>query len=342
MRRCDRTLRPFPNLDFVHGCPGIPPGPDRPQAAVKGVLPRTPDRLPQKAKWVRIELRKIETLPGDDLGNIFNDPVGPFNDPVGPSPVDLWSKQEGEEWSLLSSVDFPFSINIPESIPPSIALENGAGIKYGLVASICTKERSSFQKHKTSTISTTVAPIIIHKHEFHSTWPVYSQPETRAVTQELVTLTVERNRTCYGPEDRITVNATVKSDSLHMVTLEGFEVSLRESTIFKTGPYAAGKKAVPQVRVAIVAEKTFPVIAILYGGMPHKLELRCPVSPNHTTPTLYGTHIIIKYTVVVKALMVTGKHLEMELPVVMSNWIREVSVEVVRCVESLFENKYSD
>ncbi|KAJ7580857.1 hypothetical protein C8J56DRAFT_867136 [Mycena floridula] len=323
MSQLKLTLRPPPNVDFVHGYPGIPPGtPDRPQASVKGILEvRTP--LPIKAKWVRIEFRKIETLPGGG-------PTNTFHDYVGPSPVGLWSKQEGEEWSLLSSLDYPFSIRIPESIPPSTALENGAGIKYELLASVCTKGKSSFfQKHQ-SKIITTIASIIIDKHELHSTWPVYSQPETRAVTREGVTLTVERNQTCYGPGDRITVNATVKSDSLYTAILCGFEISLRESTIFRAGPYAAGKKAVPQDRVAIVAENQYSVVATLYEGMYHKLELGCAVSPDHTTTTLNSaSHFDITYVVAVRALM-GGEHLEMELPVVVSNWVREVSLEAVR------------
>ncbi|KAJ7577701.1 hypothetical protein C8J56DRAFT_1113134, partial [Mycena floridula] len=323
-------LRPTSNLGFVDGYPGIPPGPDRPQAAVKGVLEfRT--ALATRAKWVRIELRKIETLPGDDLANIFNEPLANiFNEPVGPYPVDLWSKREGEEWSLLSSTDFPFSISIPESIPPSIELEHGAGIQYALVASVCTEGDSRSVSLKRKPNISTMAGIIINKHELHSTWPVYSQPERRAVTKAGMTLTVERNQTCYGPGDRITANATVKSDSLHMVTLEGFEMSLRKSTIFGAGPYAAGKKAVPQGRGVIVAENKFPANLRLNGGIHHTLELGCTVPLNHTT--VNGTHFIITYTVVVKALMEMEKHLEIELPVVMSNWRRGVSVEAVRCV----------
>jgi len=88
-----------------------------------------------KAKWVRIELRKVETLPTGGLANTFYDYVGP-------SPVNLW--QSSEEYAMLHTVsrfchqpppasaiylisfqqDFPFYIRIPESIPPSIALEN--------------------------------------------------------------------------------------------------------------------------------------------------------------------------------------------------------------------------
>ncbi|KAJ7580967.1 hypothetical protein C8J56DRAFT_272164 [Mycena floridula] len=325
MSQVKLTLRPPPNGDFVHGYPGIPPEmPDRPQAAVTGVLELHTGPNPIQAKWVRIELRKIETLPNGGLS------VNTFHDHVGPSPVYLWSKQF-QEWSLLSSMDFLFSIRIPESIPPSIALDDRAGIKYELLASVCTKgKRSFFQKHP-SKIITTMAPIIIDKHELHSTWPIYSQPETRAVTEEGVTLTVERNQTCYGPGERITVNATVKSDSLHAVILRGFEISLRESTIFRAGPYAAGKKAAPQVRVAVIAENKFTVNTALYRDMHHKSEFGCAVSPNHWTTTLNSArHIDITYVVVVRALMAKGKHLWMELPVVVSNWQRKVSLEVVR------------
>ena len=87
-----------------------------------------------KAKWVRIELRTVETLSGGGPSNTFYD----F---VGPSPVNLWNSPD--EYSLLRSVclqppfvvlsahlgswqhqDFPFSIRIPESIPPTVALDN--------------------------------------------------------------------------------------------------------------------------------------------------------------------------------------------------------------------------
>lgn len=56
---------------------------------------RTPGEI--KAKWVRVELRKIETLPGGGLNNTYVDYVGG-------QPLALWSTKEGEEWSDLNSV----------------------------------------------------------------------------------------------------------------------------------------------------------------------------------------------------------------------------------------------
>lgn len=48
---------------------------------------------PMKAKWVRVELRKIENLPGG----------AQFVDHVGQSPLTVWQPQEGE-WGILHSV----------------------------------------------------------------------------------------------------------------------------------------------------------------------------------------------------------------------------------------------
>lgn len=52
-----------------------------------------------KAKWVRVELRKVETLPGGGQANTFFD----F---VGPSPVNLWTPppENEEEYAPLMTV----------------------------------------------------------------------------------------------------------------------------------------------------------------------------------------------------------------------------------------------
>jgi Arrestin (or S-antigen), C-terminal domain len=177
-----------------------------------------------------------------------------------------------------------------------------------------------------SAIISTMAPIIIDKHELHSTWPVYCQPERRHLAQEGVNLIVERARTCYGPGDRVTVMATLRSDSLHTVILRGFELTLKETTIFRMGPYATAKKAAPIVKNVTVGESKFPVNATLYGGTEHRAELSCEISPRHTTTTLNAArHIDITYILSVKAVMGTGTHLIMDLPIVVSNWPRSVS-----------------
>ncbi len=170
------------------------------------------------------------------------------------------------------------------------------------------------------------SPIVIDKHELHSTWPVYAQPETRHLSMDGVTLIVERSHTCYGPGDRISVMATVKSDSLHTVILRGFEFSLKETTVFRAGPNTIGKKAAPQVKIGNVGEQKVPVNATIYGGTQHKAELTVTIPSHHTSTTLNAArHIDITYVLTVKALMGTGKPVIMDLPVIISNWPRHVS-----------------
>lgn len=50
---------------------------------------------PVKAKWVRIELRKVETLPGGGQANTFYDHVGQ-------SPLNVWAARE--DYDLLQTV----------------------------------------------------------------------------------------------------------------------------------------------------------------------------------------------------------------------------------------------
>ena len=141
-------------------------------------------------------------MPGSGTANAFYD----F---VGPSPVNLWSSSH--EYSILRSVSpqffsllsfnsycpclasFPSSIRIPESIPPTVSLDNRgattktlnisfvlcypsahltASIAYELVASICTKGKRSviiyyyYSKFSTS-LSQGLSPENKVRHRVH-------------------------------------------------------------------------------------------------------------------------------------------------------------------------------
>lgn len=319
------ALQPPPNVDFVVGYPGIPPAAkDRPQAAVKGAVEVRVGPQGVKAKWVRVELKKIETLPGGGQTNSYFD----F---VGSSPINLW--QSSEEYGLLQSQDLPFHIRIPESIPPSIALERGAGIRYELVATVCTLGKKGFFRRRKTVVTSQATTIIIDKHELHSTWPVYAQPESRTVNQEGVHLTVERQRTCFGPGDRVSVMAILKSDSVHPVVLRGFEFSLKETTIFRASTQTGqtSKRSGPQVKTGLVGEQKVPLNVTLFGGMQHKAEVGCLIPNTHTTTTLNAArHIDITYAIVVKAWFGSMQAVIIELPVIVSNWPRSVSEEAIR------------
>jgi hypothetical protein len=184
--------------------------------------------------------------------------------------------------------------------------------------------RGFFRRDKHVVVSTS-APIIIDKHELHSTWPVYAQPETRNLAQDGVTLTVDRTHTCYGPGDRVSVNATVKSDATQTVILRGFEFALRETMVFRAGGTASGKRGAPQVKMSVVGEQKVPVNATLYGGTMQKAELAVTIPERHTTTTLNAArHIDITYVLSVRALLGTGQPIIMDLPVIISNWPKYV------------------
>jgi len=318
MSQVKLTLRPRPNSDsFVHGYPGIPPGgPDRPQAAVKGTIEVRAGLRGVKAKWVRIELRKVETLPGGGTSNKFYDSVGP-----GPMDLATWGGED--EYGLLRSEDFPFSIRIPESIPPSIALGDRAGIQYELVASLCTEGEKGFLRKRNTVVVSTQTAIIIDKHELHSTWPVYNQPESRRVVQDGCTLVVDRDQTCYGPGDRISVIALFWSDTLDHSILQ-LELTLRETTVFRAGLHSGKNSSAPQVRVVTISDSKLAMGEPLYAGAEYPAELTCSVSPNHTTTSINSArHIDVTYVLSVKAFFVDQRSpILLDLPVVISNWPR--------------------
>jgi hypothetical protein len=149
---------------------------------------------------------------------------------------------------------------------------------------------------------------------------------------ESVQLTVDRTQNCYGPGDRVSVAATIRSDALHTVILRGFEFTLKETTVYTAGLQGHSKKNQPQVKINIIGEQKLPVNATLYGGMTHRSDLYVHIPDSHTTTTINSAkHIDITYVLIVKALMGTGKPLIMELPVIVSNWPRCVYMSLSHC-----------
>lgn len=126
---------------------------------------------PIKAKYIKVELRKIEIIPGGGPTNTFTD-IGKhacvrFQRVATDAEMSLrswkWLFQcldcQGrvgchQHCTLLSQPyywhvsffscsqqDIPFNIRIPDNVPPSVALENGGGIRYELAAEICIKTK---------------------------------------------------------------------------------------------------------------------------------------------------------------------------------------------------------
>ena len=147
----------------------------------------------------------------------------------------------------------------------------------------------------------------------------------RASTCNAAAARLDLQALVIGPGDRMSVKATVKAEKDFKDTLRGFELTLRETTVFRGGPHSTSKKGAPVVKVVHISEQRVPLNAALFGGMQHKAELFVNVPAQHTSATLNtARHIDITYHLVVKALMATTTHVSLDLPVVVSNWPKYV------------------
>lgn len=134
----------------------------------------------------------------------------------------------------------------------------------------------------------TTCPIIVDKHELHSAWPIYAQPESRSRTIDGYTLTVNRTHTAYGPGDRIAVQTLVRNDTPRTNQVRYYEFSLREHVVYRPGPAAGGKRTAPPPRTFAVQEQKIPITMAspLHPGMQAKAELSLQVPFNHTTTSV--------------------------------------------------------
>ncbi|RXK35727.1 hypothetical protein M231_07016 [Tremella mesenterica] len=224
------SLRAPPHLPFVQGYPGIPASsnPARPAPAVHGTVELRSGSLPLRAKWVRVEIRKYETLPP---GFPTSSTTSPMWEHVGEI-VTLWQPSGDKEYDTLEPTDFKFSIPLPEDIPPTCEMLKGTGIKYELVAALCYREKGGLFKKETSPILKISEPLRIIKHDLHSAWPIYNLADTRMGTAlgGQLTLIVSRPSTAFGPTDRILFTTTLKSTHPKPFKFKGFECTLHEVT----------------------------------------------------------------------------------------------------------------
>ncbi|KAF8699363.1 hypothetical protein RHS03_07184, partial [Rhizoctonia solani] len=330
-------LRPPPHVEFLQGYPGIPGHGERKGAIVQGTLEV---RGTVKAKWVRVELRKIEILPGGGQNNTFAETIGE-------RPITLWSARD-DEFSELSSNDFPFHIAVPETLPPSIALERGSAIKYELIASVQLKGKKSLFKRDPAPISTYSAPIVIEKFELLQAWPIYAQPQTRQSSAYGVTLVATFSRVAFGPGDVVPVEAVLRADVPgDGAILRAYELTVRETLIFRSSPPQVPQHQHPhlhlhsqqpprrtpaaQTRSNLIADQKVPVPVQIFPGTQHKCDLGCHIPLTQTNVSVRtARHIEVNYIVQVKAVLSTGSMVSVELPITITNWQHQASVDVVR------------
>ncbi|KAF8317350.1 hypothetical protein DL93DRAFT_2055588, partial [Clavulina sp. PMI_390] len=302
---------------FVVGFPGIPAGANRPHASVKGVVEvRVGPGPPVKAKYIKVELRKIETLPGGG-------PTNTFTGVVGTGSFNVWTAKD--EWEVVKTDDIPFNIRIPENVPPTVHVENGGGIQYELAAEICIKTKKGLFRKEVSPLRETTAKITIDKHELHSTWPVYLKPDVRNMQKNGFDLTVERHNTCYGPGDVVNVKAILKSLT-GTGTVRVYEMALRETAVYRQFPGTTGPKGAsgPVVRSNFIGTNKLPVRVVIRPGLSDSIDLKCTIPSTHKTTTVVtAEHIEIVYSLAVRTILEDKTELVIDnIPIMMSNWPR--------------------
>jgi hypothetical protein len=174
----------------------------------------------------------------------------------------------------------------------------------------------------TAPVMSASSPIVIDKHELHSTWPAYSQKDSRQVNKDGFTLVVERGNTCYGPGDTVLLRVTLKS-STPPVTIRSYEMALRETAVYRTGEAPKTANG-PQIRSSFVGSEKLSVNVLLKSGLAHTVDLKCIIPTSHTTTTVVtATHIEVVYGIAVRATLDDGRDLVIDnIPVMMSNWSR--------------------
>lgn len=303
------SIRPLPHLDFVLGWPGIAPNKEasRNAAHIAGNVEVRLGSKGMKASWLRIELRKIETVPGGEN----------WGELIGSGPIDVWSARSGTGkgdreqdsdgtcWEILKTNDFPFRINIPEALPPSARLDKICGLQYELVTSLCVKTKKGFmRKEDTSSVMQSVQPITLDKHEMHSTWPAYNIPDTHTGERDSMRAKLRRERYCYAPGDKIRVKVIVQSNRVEPAKLKSVAVTIKETVTFhgvkpsKKAMTSNSNSAQPSMqRVEVVTQKAKQIGKKIYKGDSKDYDIELVIPKNHALMTIStGKHIEVSYT----------------------------------------------
>ncbi|KAF8317397.1 hypothetical protein DL93DRAFT_567284 [Clavulina sp. PMI_390] len=283
---------------------------------------------PPKAKYIKVGLRKIETLLGGGLANSFSMIVGA-------GWQDIWTAKES--WESIGPKAIPFEIPIPEQIPSSVADENGSIIRYEIAAEIGVKYKKGLFRRETSSTFEATAQIVIRKHELHPTWPIYLEGDIRNVQKNGFDFTVERQNICHGPGDIIKIKATLKS-SAGSGTIRLYEMVLRETIkyhqythLHTTDPRHT---SAPVVRSTLIGMEKLPVQVAIHPGLSDTVDLQCTIPITHKTTTVVtANNVEIVYNLAVQTILEDQTELAIDnIPVVISNWPQEISENIVQTI----------
>lgn len=302
------SLRAPPHLPFIQGFPGIPGGPNRRPPGVHGTVEVRVGAVPIKAKWVRVEIRKHETIPpGFKLAGGSEDRT--TWEHVGDIET-LWQPSTpGKEFDVLETADFKFFIPLAENIPPSVSMMKESGIRYELVAAVCYKQKGGMFKKELSSVIKTTEDLRITKHELNSAWPLYNQPDSfnASAANGQVNLTVQRPWSAFGPNDRILLTAVLRSNQPKPFRVKGFECTLLEvvtvNQVISSADKRKSKKGpAPITKSRTVATARYPIDETIGKGGEKSARIDIPMTNDKLLTTVRnGRSIEVGYEMEVKA-----------------------------------------
>ncbi|KAF5351190.1 hypothetical protein D9756_008182 [Leucocoprinus leucothites] len=236
---------------------------------------------------------------------------------------------------------YPFSLDIPEDLPPTLCLEKqGIDIQYLLEATVYRDNEIKFWKEKP--LSCTL-PLEITKYEHHPAWPMYHQPEATHLDLASMRLSVTPIRKCYSPGETIMLTARLSCGSYSVVPRNvKLEVKLLQQIITTSKPSGPIRQLLRQSDKAPPTINVLSTQAVGCARVDHTAtftaELVCEVPETDVMPTLaYRSHIQITYALVV-ATVVHSQHLQLEVPVIISPFpsdIPDAEIQKIGIVPSL-------
>lgn len=122
---------------------------------------------------------------------------------------------------------------MPEKLPPSLRLDKTSGIKYQLIATLKVRlKKGLLRKKKYETTVQDIQDLVLEKHELHSTWPIYNQPEEFETKEGPFSAKLFRNKCAYGVTDQMDVRLVVSSQAAKTVKLKSITIGVRQTVTF--------------------------------------------------------------------------------------------------------------
>lgn len=282
----------------------------RPAAHLLGSIAAQLGSKGAEVSWVRIEMSKVETLPSGES----------WTELIGKGPVDVWRAQG--EWQLMRSREFPFELPVPEKLPPSLRLDKHSGIRYQLIASMCVRvKRGFFRRQAVSTVVTASEPILLEKHELHSTWPIYNLPEEHEETKGNFRLKMFRNKTSFAVLDEVQVRMIVHNQSAAVAKVKSLSILLRQHITLH-----ANSDQPMQQKTDVLATKNKNARKKIKPGELLMYDLSLVVPKSHTVMTIStAKHIDVAHALCVSADVGKTRIVIDQLPVQISGFSASVS-----------------